>query len=64
MIPNPCKPDCPRRSATCHGNCPDYADFRRAKDEYNQKVYKAKQEQNLKFSRTENKHARLDKKYW
>ena len=46
------------------GNCPDYAEFRRAKDEYNQKVFKAKQEQNLKFSRMAKKHARLDKKYW
>ena len=23
----PCAPDCPRRSATCHGSCPDYAAY-------------------------------------
>lgn len=22
--PNPCKPDCPERSATCHGSCQRY----------------------------------------
>ena len=21
---NPCKPDCPKRSMTCHGKCPEY----------------------------------------
>ena len=24
---NPCKRTCPRRTATCHGSCPDYAIF-------------------------------------
>ena len=23
----PCKPDCPKRSVTCHGSCPDYAAY-------------------------------------
>jgi hypothetical protein len=30
---NPCKPDCKKRSATCHANCPEYAEFRRELDE-------------------------------
>ena len=25
---NPCKRDCPKRSPTCHGSCPDYADYK------------------------------------
>lgn len=29
---NPCVRDCPRRSATCHSSCPEYAKF----DQYNQ----------------------------
>ena len=29
---NPCVRDCPRRSATCHSYCPEYAKF----DQYNQ----------------------------
>jgi hypothetical protein len=24
---NPCAPDCPKRSATCHANCPDYIPY-------------------------------------
>lgn len=27
MKENPCKPDCPRRSADCHCICKDYAEF-------------------------------------
>lgn len=27
MKKNPCRPDCPGRSDTCHGNCPKYAAF-------------------------------------
>lgn len=23
-VPNPCKPDCPKRSGTCHIDCPAY----------------------------------------
>ena len=24
---NPCKPDCPERTAECHGHCPRYAEY-------------------------------------
>ena len=24
---NPCVQDCPRRTATCHADCPDYAKY-------------------------------------
>lgn len=26
---NPCRKDCPRRSPTCHSDCPDYEKYRR-----------------------------------
>ena len=35
-IYSPCK-DCTKRSPTCHGNCKEYIDFRKEKDEYNAK---------------------------
>lgn len=34
MIHNPCKKDCPKRSATCHGICKDYKEFRAEMDKY------------------------------
>jgi hypothetical protein len=34
---NPCKPNCPRRSATCHSECPDYKDYRQSLDDENAK---------------------------
>lgn len=34
---NPCKPNCPKRCATCHGNCKEYADFRAWLDSINAK---------------------------
>lgn len=27
LIPNPCKPDCPDRTSTCHAECIAYADY-------------------------------------
>ena len=35
MRENPCKPDCPKRSATCHGTCKDYKEWRAELDERN-----------------------------
>jgi len=31
---NPCKPDCPKRKASCHGGCKDYKDYRVLIDSY------------------------------
>lgn len=28
----PCRPDCPRRSITCHSDCADYAAYVQAKE--------------------------------
>ena len=44
---NPCKPDCPKRSATCHGNCPDYAEYRQFIDEVNRIRFKEKEQKRL-----------------
>lgn len=30
-IPNPCMPDCPYRSGTCHADCKAYADYAAAR---------------------------------
>lgn len=27
MYENPCKPDCPKRTPTCHSDCPEYVAF-------------------------------------
>ena len=35
---NPCAPDCPRRSSTCHGSCPDYSLYKKSLDLYNETV--------------------------
>lgn len=32
--PNPCRKDCPNRTATCHGSCPAYKAYRKERDEY------------------------------
>lgn len=48
MIPNPCKKDCPKRSSTCHANCPDYALFRADCDERNRN--RAKEIESRPFS--------------
>lgn len=32
--PNPCKPGCPRRAATCHCTCEAYRAYRKERDEY------------------------------
>ena len=33
----PCKPDCKKRSAECHGNCPEYEQWRKKLDSDNDK---------------------------
>lgn len=37
---NPCKRDCPKRSPTCHIDCPEYAKFRVNKDKENESIQK------------------------
>ncbi len=34
MRENPCKPDCPKRNATCHSNCPEYYKFAEKNRQY------------------------------
>ena len=41
---NPCKRDCPKRSPTCHGSCPEYADYRESLDKENELIHKKKAE--------------------
>lgn len=41
-LDNPCKPNCPERSQTCHSTCPDYIKFRKSLDERNKKIRNAK----------------------
>jgi hypothetical protein len=43
MKPNPCKPDCPKRNATCHSLCPKYKEWRAEKDRENEQKNKVKQ---------------------
>lgn len=43
---NPCDPKCPRRSPTCHGECPEYDEFFKRR----QKELKEKLKQPLYFS--------------
>lgn len=33
MKENPCKPDCPDRSPTCHGTCKKYMEFFKEREE-------------------------------
>ena len=35
MKPNPCRPDCPRRSGECHAGCKEYAEFRADREQFN-----------------------------
>lgn len=39
---NPCKPDCPKRSPTCHINCPEYAKFKVKRDKEKESIQKIK----------------------
>ncbi len=43
MKRNPCKPDCPKRNATCHSLCPEYKEWRAEKDKDNEQIQKLKQ---------------------
>ena len=40
---NPCKHDCPKRSPTCHINCPDYAEYKIKRDKENEQIHKIKE---------------------
>ena len=42
MRPSPCKPDCPKRNATCHSLCPEYKEWRAEKDKENEQISKQK----------------------
>lgn len=37
-VPNPCTPDCPKRTSFCHGECPEYAKYHA----YRRLIYKAR----------------------
>lgn len=37
---NPCKRDCPKRSPTCHINCPEYAEYKVKRDKENESIQK------------------------
>lgn len=37
---NPCKPNCPKRSPTCHISCPDYAEYKAKWDKEKEKIQK------------------------
>lgn len=41
---NPCKRDCPKRSPTCHGSCPDYADYKERLNKENALIRKKQDE--------------------
>lgn len=43
MTPNPCKRDCPKRSATCHAVCKEYIEYAEAKEEERVERWKQKQ---------------------
>lgn len=43
----PCTSDCPKRSPTCHTNCPDYFKFRSKVKLENAKVKKVKDQYNF-----------------
>ena len=45
MYENPCKPDCPDRSPTCHTECPKYAAYYILNDLLRDQRYKEKQTQ-------------------
>lgn len=38
-----CKPDCPRRSMTCHGKCPDYIEAKQRAAEINERYRKERE---------------------
>lgn len=40
MKSNPCKKDCPKRSATCHSTCKEYLEFFENNREENEKIKK------------------------
>lgn len=37
-VPNPCTKDCPKRTAVCHGECKEYADYAA----YRRMIYKSR----------------------
>lgn len=45
----PCKRDCPKRNVHCHGTCPDYIEFRKKKDAENERIFKIKSEERLRY---------------
>ena len=41
IVPNPCDKHCPRRSATCHVTCPDWAKYEKKRaEEYAERLRK------------------------
>ena len=53
--PSPCKPECERRSATCHADCQDYANWKDAEDAAKAQIeVKKRVESDLESWRREN----------
>lgn len=44
---SPCK-GCENREAGCHAKCESYLSYRKSMDEFNDKVYQAKREEDIK----------------
>lgn len=40
---NPCKPDCPERSPTCHSECEKYIAYDILRDIYRNQIYRDKE---------------------
>jgi hypothetical protein len=54
---NPCVRDCPKRSATCHSSCPEYAKF----NQYNQMRREESRMKTILFDRSPSQKARFKK---
>ena len=53
---NPCVPDCPRRSSTCHGSCPDYSLYKKSLDLYNETVRNSREVPRIEFTKSVYNH--------
>ena len=57
---NPCVKDCPRRSATCHSSCPEYAKF----DQYNQMRREESRMKTILFDRSPFTKGEIQEKHY
>jgi hypothetical protein len=59
---NPCKPDCQRRSVSCHGECQEYLAFRaECEERYNARLLYAEAKDYTRHTIEKKKH-RLNRK--